>query len=133
MKINNIKFSALQYDGLQLIKPDMYDELGIKTKPRNLNLDDALLCSIEEYIKSKLNIDMPLSYKALESKIEIPSTYVHSYEREYICMNNETDIENLFVETNRHILNIEKIPIQSSYLTLKPIYGHLNLMSSKTE
>lgn len=108
LKINNIKYSALQYDGLQLIKPDMYDELGIKTKPRNLNLDDALLCSIEEYIKSKLNIDMPLSYKTLESKIEIPSTYIHSYEREYICMNNETDIENLFVETNRHILNIEK-------------------------
>ena len=104
---NNIKFSALQYDGLQLLKPDKYEDFKLE-KPNNLVLDDSLLCKIEEYIKQKLNIDMPLSYKTLESKIDIPSTYVYSYEREYICLNNETDIETLFINVNNHILNIEK-------------------------
>jgi hypothetical protein len=104
---NKIKFSGLQYDGLQLLKPDKYEDFKLE-KPQNLVLDDLLLYKIEEYIKQKLNIDMPLSYKTLESKIEIPSTYINSYEREYICLNNETDVETLFINTNNHILNIEK-------------------------
>ena len=107
LKDNKIQFSALQYDGLQLLKPDKYDEFKLE-KPCNLVLDDALLYKIEEYIKLKLDIDMPLSYKTLESKIEIPSTYMYSYEREYICLNNETDVETLFININNHILNIEK-------------------------
>ena len=51
---------------------------------------------------------MPLSFKSLESKIKIPSSYINSYEREYLVSNNETDVENLFIDINKHILNIEK-------------------------
>lgn len=104
---NNIIYSALQYDGLQLLKPDKYDEFKLM-KPDGFYLDDTLLHKIEEYIKIKLGIDMPLSYKSLDSNIEIPLTYVNSYEREYICLNNETDIETLFIYTNKDLLNIEK-------------------------
>ena len=60
-----IKFSGLQYNGLQLLKLDKYDDFKLE-KPYNLALDDSLLYKIEEYIKQKQNIDMPLSYKTLE-------------------------------------------------------------------
>ena len=106
LKSNDINYSGLQYDGLQLLKPDRYKELGIRRK-KGLVLDDNFLITIQNEVKNKLNIDMPFSYKCLDTDIIIPETYIYSYEREYLCINNETDIENLFINTNRHILNIE--------------------------
>ena len=106
-KLNKIVYSSLQYDGLQLLKPEKYNELGFSLKP-DFNLDNGLLYRVEEYVKHKINIEMPLSFKSLESKIKIPSSYINSYEREYLVSNNETDVENLFIDINKHILNIEK-------------------------
>ena len=107
LKLNKIVYSSLQYDGLQLLKPEKYNELGFSVKP-DFNLDNGLLYRVEEYVKHKINIEMPLSFKSLESKIKIPSSYINSYEREYLVSNNETDVENLFIDINKHILNIEK-------------------------
>ena len=107
LKLNKIVYSSLQYDGLQLLKPEKYNELGFSLKP-DFNLDNGLLYRVEEYVKHKINIEMPLSFKSLESKIKIPSSYINSYEREYLVSNNETDVENLFIDINKHILNIEK-------------------------
>ena len=105
-----IKYSSLQYDGLQLLLPCKYKDFTNKlTDYQNkLKLDDNLLNEISKYIKNELNIDIDFHYKKLDEGIKLPDDYIYSYEREYILKDyNETDIADIFIKENKHIINID--------------------------
>ncbi len=105
-----IKYSSLQYDGLQLLLPNKYKEFTNKLTDfqKKLKLDDKLLYDIVKHIKEELNIDIDFHYKELDEGIELPKEYEYSYEREYIVRDyNETDIADIFIKANRHIINID--------------------------
>ena len=105
-----IIYSSLQYDGLQLLLPNKYEEISknLTDFQKKLKLDNKLLDDISKYIKDELNINIEFHYKILDEGIELPNDYKNSYEREYILKDyNETDIADLFIRENKHILNID--------------------------
>ena len=105
-----IKYSSLQYDGLQLLFPNKYKEFSNKLTDyqKKLKLDDNLLDEISKHIKDELDIDIGFHYKKLDEGIELPEDYIYTYEREYIFKDyNETEITDIFIRENKHILNID--------------------------
>jgi len=105
-----IKYSSLQYDGLQLLLPNKYKDFTNKLTDyqKKLKLDDNLLDEISKYIKDELNINIQFHYKKLDEGIELPDDYNCTYEREYILKDyNETEIAELFISENKNILNID--------------------------
>jgi len=105
-----IKYSSLQYDGLQLLLQDKYKEFSNKLTDyqKKLKLDDKLLDDISKYVKEELDIDIDFHYKNLDEGIELPVDYKYTYEREYILKDyNETEITNIFIRENELILNID--------------------------
>jgi hypothetical protein len=107
--INKIVYSTLQFDGCELILPKQYTNLGLSLPYKNFKLNEDLLDKITTYIKEKLDIDIKLCYKELDSGLKVPATYIYSQEREYVFDSyNETDISELFIKRYKHILNIRK-------------------------
>jgi len=124
-----IKYSSLQYDGLQLLLPNKYKEFtnNLTNYQKKLKLDDKLLDDISKYIKEELNINIEFHYKELDEGIILPNEYIYSYEREYILKDyNETEIADLFIRENKHIINID-------YQTKTKYIKKENIWSSKDE
>ena len=119
-----IKYSSLQYDGLQLLLPNKYKDFTNKLTDyqKKLKLDYNLLDEISKYIKEELNIDIEFHYKKLDEGIELPVDYIYTYEREYILKDyNETEITELFISENKNIINLD-IDTDSRYIKRNDVW-----------
>ena len=102
-----IAYSTLQYDGFEIVLPEKYEELGLKTPYKDFKLDDELLRDMEAYIKQNVKYEIGLSYKELNECMKLPSNYIYSLERLYIMDNfNDTITSNLIIDLIKH--NVKK-------------------------